>query len=88
MLKQLRDAHPADTPKKNVLFLIFNGVSTVGILHIFLTHLVTTNGEETDTIIRLYSLNQWFSTIELSRTPCQSAEMMEDPVCGERKGKV
>ncbi|CAN7980301.1 unnamed protein product [Ixodes pacificus] len=25
MLKQLRDAHPADTPKKNVLFLIFNG---------------------------------------------------------------
>ncbi|KAG0422968.1 hypothetical protein HPB47_001254 [Ixodes persulcatus] len=31
--------------------------------------------------------DQWFSTIDVSRTPCGSAEVMEDPVRGERRGK-
>ncbi|KAM7285280.1 hypothetical protein ISCGN_032234 [Ixodes scapularis] len=33
-------------------------------------------------------LGQCFSTIDVSRTPCGSAEMVEEPVCGEGKGKV
>ncbi|KAG0433469.1 hypothetical protein HPB47_019880, partial [Ixodes persulcatus] len=32
-------------------------------------------------------LEQWFSTIEVSRMPCGSAEMMEDPIRDEGKGK-
>ncbi|KAG0424906.1 hypothetical protein HPB47_027893, partial [Ixodes persulcatus] len=32
-------------------------------------------------------LRQWFSNIEVSRTPCGSAEVMEDPVRDEGKGK-
>ncbi|KAG0443599.1 hypothetical protein HPB47_014731, partial [Ixodes persulcatus] len=32
-------------------------------------------------------VEQWFSTINVSRTPCGSAEMMEDTVRGEGRGK-
>lgn len=33
-------------------------------------------------------LNQWFLTIDASRTPSGSENMTEDPVHGEEKGEV
>lgn len=38
--------------------------------------------------LALHSLGQWFSTIDVSWIPCELADMMQDPVCGEGKENV